>query len=275
MGRLEGRVALITGAARGQGRSHALRLAAEGADVILVDRCEDIESVPYSLATPDELNETARYVEKEGRRAITARVDVRNSKALSSAVDEAVAELGRLDVVAANAGILSLHAATQLDDIAWDDVIGVNLTGVWNTCKAAVGHVIEGGRGGAFILTSSTSGVKGSANLAHYTAAKHGVVGLMKVLAKELSTYGIRVNTVHPTIVDTPMMRHDDIYRLFRPDLQDPTLDDALVAYTNHNQLDVPWLDPVDVSNALVFLASDEGRYITGLQMLIDAGQTL
>ncbi|AHH17561.1 oxidoreductase SDR family [Nocardia nova SH22a] len=275
MGRLEGRVALVTGAARGQGRSHAVRLAQEGADVIAIDRCADIDSVAYPLATSEELEETARLVKETGRRVVSARADVRDSAAMAGAVDAAVAELGRLDIVSANAGILSIRPAVELDDEAWEDVIGVNLNGVWNTCKVSMPHLIAGGRGGAMILTSSTSGVKGSPNLAHYTAAKHGVVGLMKVLAKELAVHDIRVNTVHPTIVPTVMMTHDEMYRLFRPDVESPTLDDAKVAYTRHNLLNVPWVEAEDISNAVVFLASDEGRYVTGLQMLVDAGQTL
>jgi (+)-trans-carveol dehydrogenase len=199
MGRVEGKVAFITGAARGQGRSHALRLAEEGADIIAVDFVQDIDTVPYGLASRDEFELTVKQVEATGRRIVAVEADVRDYDALKAAVDRGVDELGRLDIVSANAGVLSLGKAHELTEQTWRDMIDVNLTGVWHTTKAVTEPMIDLGNGGSIIITSSTAGVKGLANAAHYTAAKHGIVGLMKSLVNELSQYRIRVNTVHPT----------------------------------------------------------------------------
>lgn len=275
MGRLAGKVAFVTGAARGQGRSHAIRLAQEGADIIAIDLCADIDTVPYPLAKPDDLSATVSAIEALGRKVLARTADVRDGEALEAVVGEGVDLFGRLDVVCANAGILSLIPATKMTSAAWRDVIDVNLTGVWNTCAAAMPHVIDGGRGGSFVLTSSTSGLRGPANLVHYAAAKHGVVGVMRVLAKELAPYNIRVNTIHPTIVHTDMVLNDTMYRSFRPDVDGPTLDDALPAYINHHQIKEPWVEPEDVSAMVAFLCSDEARYVTGATMVIDLGQTL
>jgi SDR family mycofactocin-dependent oxidoreductase len=274
MGRVAGKVAFITGAARGQGRSHAVRLAEEGADIIAVDICADIETVPYPMASADDLAETARLVEKHGRRVVTCAADVRDQKALSEAVAEGLRQLGRLDIVCANAGVLSFGTTHELTEQAWKDVLDIDLTGVWHTCKATIPHLIAGGSGGSIIVTSSTSGLKGTANLGHYSAAKHGVVGLMHTMAKELAPHFIRVNSVHPTIVPTAMMVNEAMYRIWRPDLETPGLDDVRDLYVQHNLLDVPWVEERDVSNAVLFLASDEARYITSSEFVIDAGQT-
>jgi (+)-trans-carveol dehydrogenase len=273
MGRVEGKVAFITGAARGQGRSHAVRLAEEGADIIAVDFVQDLDSVPYKLATEADFEQTIKQVEAAGRRIVATHADVRDYEALKSAVDRGVDELGRLDIVSANAGVLSLGKAHELSEQTWRDMIDINLTGVWHTVKAVTQPMIDLANGGSIIITSSTAGVKGLANAAHYTAAKHGVVGLMRSLVNELSEYGIRVNTVHPTQVNTPLIMNKALWKVFRPDLEDPTVEDFEVPSRELSNLpDVPWIDPVDVSNALLFLASDEARYITGTTLWIDAG---
>ncbi|HEX9031159.1 MAG TPA: mycofactocin-coupled SDR family oxidoreductase [Streptosporangiaceae bacterium] len=274
-GRVEGKVAFITGAARGQGRSHAVRLAQEGADIIAVDSCADVEGA-LPMATPDDLAETVSLVEKQGQRIIASQVDVRDFDALKAAVDDGVAQLGRLDIVVANAGIASMGGAVQeMAANSWQDTIDINLTGVWHTAKAAVPHIITGGRGGAMVLTSSVGGMKALPNMSHYVSAKHGVVGLMRSLAVELAQYSIRVNSVHPSQVNTPMLMNEPTYRLFRPDLENPTQDDMAPISQMMHMLPVPWVEPEDVSNAILFLVSDEGRYITGVPLPVDAGAML
>ncbi|WP_103663377.1 mycofactocin-coupled SDR family oxidoreductase [Microbacterium sp. CJ77] len=275
MGRLDGKVAFITGAARGQGRSHAIRMAQEGADIIAVDISRQIETVPYGMATADDLAETVRQVEALDRRIVASEADVRDYDALSSAVDEGVAQLGRLDIVSANAGIFSSATADELTDTAWDDMIGVNLTGVWHTAKAAIPHLRAAG-GGSMILTSSTAGIKGFPNFVHYVAAKHGVVGIMRTLALELAPDFIRVNSVHPTSVDTDMIQNDSLYALFAPDLpvEERTRETLGGRFQSLNALPIPWVEPVDISNAVLWLASDESRYVTGIMLPVDAGST-
>jgi (+)-trans-carveol dehydrogenase len=274
-GRVSGRVAFITGAARGQGRSHAVRLAQEGADIIAVDLCDQVGSVGYPLATPADLAETVRQVEALDRRIVATQADVRDYAGLKNAVDEGVAQLGRLDIVSANAGILSHGLTAELDETSWQDMIDINLTGVWHTAKAAIPHLIAGGRGGSMILTSSGVVMKGTPNFAHYVSAKHGIVGLMRTLALELAPHSIRVNSVHPTSVDTAMVRNSETLRLFRPDLENPTVDDAAAQFEAMNVLPLRWVEPVDVSNAVLFLASDEARYITGVPLPVDAGYAI
>ncbi|MCW2574167.1 MAG: 3-ketoacyl-ACP reductase [Modestobacter sp.] len=275
MGKLEGKVAFITGAARGQGRSHAVRLAQEGADIIAVDACTEIATVDYPLSTPEDLAETVRQVEALDRRIIAGQVDVRDGAGLTAAVDKGVAELGRLDVVVANAGIASFAPAEQLTDEAWDAMIDINLSGVFKSVRPTIRHLKANPEGGAIVLTSSTAGLKGIPNIAHYTAAKHGVVGLMKVLANELARYRIRVNTIHPTNVDTPMIMNEGAYRLFRPDLEHPTREDVADTFAGLNAMPVPWVDVLDISEAVLYLVSDSGRYVTGVQLPIDAGMVV
>ena len=270
-GRVEGKVAFISGAARGQGRSHALRLAEEGADIIAVDLCEQIDSVPYAMATPDDLAETVKQVEALDRRIVATQADVRDAAAVKEALDAGVAELGRVDIVLANAGIFSFSEAALTEQM-WRDMIDVNLTGVWNTTSAAVPHLVDSGRGGAIVLTSSTAGLKGFPNFAHYVAAKHGVVGLMRTLALELAPHRIRVNSVHPTSVDTDMIQNDATYRLFAPDLENPTREQVGERFGEMNALPIPWVESRDISNAVLFLVSDEARYITGVTLPVDAG---
>lgn len=276
MGRVEGKVAVITGAARNQGRSHALRLAAEGADIIAVDVCAPVRSVNmYPPATEEDLAETVRLVEELDRRVVSRVADVRDSTALRSAVDEGVAELGRLDIVSANAGIFEIHPALELADDDWREMIDTNLTGVWNTCRAALPHLIDGGRGGSIVITSSTAGIKGIPNTVHYTAAKHGVVGIMRTLANEFAPHSIRVNTVHPTGVDTVMIQNQKTWGLFLGGEEGATRETAAPAFEASNALPVPWVDPVDISNAVLWLSSDEARYVTGVMLPVDAGFTI
>jgi (+)-trans-carveol dehydrogenase len=268
-------VAFITGAARGQGRSHALRLAEEGADIIAVDLCDQVGSVPYAMSTAEDLEQTVKEVEALDRRIVASQADVRDYGALKQALDAEVAELGRLDIVSANAGIFSVGQSADLEEQAWRDMIDTNLTGVWHATKAATPHLIAGGRGGSMILTSSTAGIQAIENAAPYVAAKHGVVGLMRTLALELAPHMIRVNSVHPTTVNTDMIQNDAVCKLFRPDLEHPTVDDASEIFTSMNALPIKWVEPVDISNAVLFLASDEARYITGTTLTIDGGLTL
>ena len=255
------KVVVVTGAARGMGRAHCERFADEGADVIAID----------ILAAADELHETATEVEKRGRRCLTELADVTDFEALTAAVGAGVAELGRLDVIVANAGIYPTGAPTwELTEDLWRRTLDVNLTGVWHTVKAGLAHF--GVHGGSIILISSTNGLRGIANTAHYTSAKHAVVGLARTLANEVGEKGIRVNTVHPGAVATAMILNDVTLKQLRPDLDKPTVDDAAEALTARHLLPVPWVEPVDIANAVVFLASEQARYITGTQLVVDAG---
>jgi (+)-trans-carveol dehydrogenase len=272
-----GKVALITGAARGQGRAHAVRLAEQGADIIAVDVCGPVSSnsvIPPS--TPDDLAETADLIKGQNRRIVTAEVDVRDYDGLKAAVDSGVEQLGRLDIIVANAGIgnggQTLDKTSEQD---WQDMIDVNLSGVWKTVKAGVPHILSGGRGGSIVLTSSVGGLKAYPHTGHYIAAKHGVVGLMRTFAVELGEHSIRVNSVHPTNVNTPMFMNEGTMRLFRPDLDAPGPDDMAVVARMMHVLPVGWVEPQDISNAVLFLASDEARYVTGLPVTVDAGSML
>jgi SDR family mycofactocin-dependent oxidoreductase len=270
-GRVEGKVAFVSGAGRGQGRSHAVRLAEEGADIIAVDICAPVESVTYGMATEADLAETARLVESLDRRIVTAAADVRDFDRLQSVLESGREELGGIDIVVANAGIASYAAGHEITEAAFDEMIDIDLKGVWHTLKAAVPHLIEQ-RSGSIVICASAAGVIGPPGLAHYVAAKHGAIGLMRAFANELGASMIRVNAVCPTQVDTPMIMHDEIYRMFRPDLDAPTKEDIVEVSTNMNLIPVPWVDVRDVSNAVLFLASDEARYITGTAIPVDAG---
>jgi (+)-trans-carveol dehydrogenase len=276
MGKLDGKVALITGAARGQGRSHAVTLAREGADIIAIDICRDIDSVPYPLASPKDLAETVEMVEKLDRRIVATQADVRDFELLQKAVDEGVAELGRLDIVLANAGIVSYGSVVELTPAQWSDNIDVLLTGAFFTCKASIPHLLKGKRGGSIVLTSSAAALRPPQHIAHYNAAKLGLVGLMQTLANELGPDMIRVNTIHPASVNTPMYANDATYRLFRPDLvEQPTLEDTLERVAARHAMPVALLEPSDISNAILFLVSDEGRYVTGVSLPVDLGHTV
>ncbi|HEV2538021.1 MAG TPA: mycofactocin-coupled SDR family oxidoreductase [Streptosporangiaceae bacterium] len=272
-GRVADKVAFITGAARGQGRSHALRLAQEGADIIAIDLCGQIGTVPYPMATEADLAETVKEVEALDRRIVATQADVRDYGAVKAALDDGVAQLGRLDIVSANAGIFGFSTLENMDETTWQDMIDVNLTGVWHAAKAAIPHLRAAG-GGSIILTSSTAGLKAIPNTGHYNAAKHGVVGLMRTLAAELAPDRIRVNSVHPTAVDTDMIQNAATYELFAPDLPEAERTREVLAprFGQLNLLPIPWVEAVDISNAVLFLASDEARYVTGVTLPVDAG---
>ena len=269
---IAGKVAFVTGAARGQGRSHAVRLAEEGADIIAIDIVSQIDTVPYPMATPQDLTGTVEAVEALGRRIVSHRADVRDYDALKTALDDGVARLGRLDIVAVSAGISGFGTADQLTEQAWRDMIDVDLTGAWHTVKAAIPHLRTGG-GGSIVITRSVAGLAAGPGLAHYAAAKHGLVGLMQTLANELGPDMVRVNTVHPSAVDTDMIQNQPLYHLFLPDREDNIArEEVAPVFQNLNALPVPWLESVDISNAVLFLASDEARYITGVTLPVDAG---
>lgn len=273
-GRLEGKVALITGAARGIGRAQAVRFAQEGADIVALDVCGPIDTVLVPHSTPDDLDTTASLAREAGGRVHTEIVDVRDLAGMQAATDRGAARFGGLDVVCATAGITSRGMAVELDENAWRTMLDVNLTGVWHTCRAGALHLIARGAG-SVILTSSIAGLRGLVGVAHYTAAKHGVVGLMRSLANELAPHHVRVNCVNPTNVDTPMIQNDVVSSAFRPDLdRPPTRAEFADAARSMNMLAVPWIDPVDVANAALFLASDEARYITAITLPVDAGAT-
>jgi SDR family mycofactocin-dependent oxidoreductase len=265
-GRAAGKKVLITGAARGMGRSHAVRLAQEGADLLLIDICTSPDGLEYPLSSEDDLAETAKLVAAQGRAAVTKVVDVRDTEAMKVAVEDGAAELGGLDAAVANAGVLTTGTWDTTTPEQWRLVVDTNLIGVWNTCAAAIPHLIEAG-GGSLVNISSAAGIKGTPMHLPYTAAKHGVVGLSNALANELAAQSIRVNTVHPTGVHTGMAP-PSIHRLIteeRPDLGPLFM----------NALPVALTEAVDVSNAVLFLVSDEARYVTGLQMTVDAGVTI
>ncbi|WP_407685521.1 mycofactocin-coupled SDR family oxidoreductase [Mycobacterium sp. HUMS_1102779] len=272
--RLAGKVALITGAARGIGRAQAVRFAQEGADIVALDVCGPVDTVVVPHSTPADLERTASLVAETGARVHTEVVDVRDLTSVQAAADRGVRQFGGLDVVCATAGITSRGAALDLDEDAWRAMLDVNLTGVWHTCRAGAPHLIARGAG-AMVLTNSIAGLRGLVGVAHYTAAKHGVVGLMQTLAKELAPHNVRVNCVHPTNVDTPLIQNDAVRGAFRPDLdRSPTRAEFAEAALGMNLLPVPWIEPVDVANASLFLASDEARYITAATLPVDAGAT-
>lgn len=260
MSRMAGRVAVVTGAAQGMGRSHCVRLAEEGADIVAIDL----------TSMSDDLADTAAAVERTGRRCLTGTADIRDLDELLGVVGSGMDRFGRIDAVVANAGVYPTAApAWELDIDTWRDVLGVNLTGAWHTVKACVPMMSPGG---AVVLIGSTNAIKGAAGVAHYCAGKHGVIGLAQALANELGAQGIRVNTVNPGSVGTSMILNDRVFARLRPDLEVPSAEDAAQALASRNLLGVPWVEPVDVSNAVVFLLSDDARYITGTNVVVDAG---
>lgn len=270
MGNLEGRVAFITGAARGQGRAHAVHLASEGADIVALDICADIDSMDYLNATPADLEETVKLVEDRGRRIVARQADVRDADAVDAVVREGVDEFGRLDIVVANAGIVRLSEGSKRREI-FRDIIDVNLVGVWNTVEAAIPTLIDGGRGGSIVITSSSAGLKATgtdrAGGQAYAAAKRGIVGLMQVWANQLGQHSIRVNTIHPTGVATGMVMNESMAKLFEAN------DTVLSAM--QNVLPIQILQPEDVAGAVAWLVSDEAKFITGTAWPLDAGFTV
>jgi SDR family mycofactocin-dependent oxidoreductase len=276
MGRVQGKVAFITGAGRGQGRSHAVRLAEEGADIIAVDRCEDFATVGYPMATPEDLEETAHFVEKTGQRIVTAKVDVADGGGLKSALEAGIAELGRLDIVVTAAGIAGMKGSADLP--AWVDVMNTNLIGTINAIHAALPHLSDGA---SIIATGSTAALMDVAKNdnpgtdpggAAYLHSKRLLSQYVHNLAAELAPRGIRANVVHPTNTNTPMLQSAPMYKSFRPDLDDPTQADAEPVFYVQQAMKIPWVEPEDISNMVLFLASDEARYITGTQQRVDAG---
>ncbi|MFC9555942.1 mycofactocin-coupled SDR family oxidoreductase [Rhodococcus sp. NPDC056960] len=272
MGKLDGKVAFITGAARGQGRSHAVKLAREGANIIAVDICAPVESAPYAMASADDLQETVRLVEAAGGKIVSRIADVRDLAALSAAVDEGVEQFGRLDIILGNAGVCTYGKLATMSEEQFDEMIEIDLTGVWKTVRAGAQAMIDAGNGGSIILTSSTAGLRNLNEIGHYVAAKHGVTGLAKALANELAPHNIRVNSLHPSNCETMMMTNTGVIKMFRPDLENPTLDDAKDGFASIHLLDTPWVQPEDVSNAILFLVSDDARFITGAAIPVDAG---
>jgi (+)-trans-carveol dehydrogenase len=272
MGRLDGKVAFITGAARGQGKNHAIRFAEEGADLIAVDICKQVDTVPYEGPTPEDLEDLVKQVEGLDRRIVAREADVRDLSALQAVVTEGVAQLGRLDIIVANAGIVSYGELIELDEHTFQTMIDVNLTGVWKTIRAGAPEIVKAGNGGAIVLTSSTAGLKALHTLGHYVAAKHGVIGLARNLANELAPHKIRVNAIAPTNVDTIMLKNPGVYKMFRPDLDNPSADDAYSGFVEHHLIKEPWIEKNDVSEAILWLVSDTGRYVTGTTLSIDLG---
>jgi SDR family mycofactocin-dependent oxidoreductase len=276
MGRVQGKVAFITGAARGQGRSHAIRLAEEGADIIAVDICKDFETVGYPMATPDDLKETARLVEKLDRRIVTAEADVRDRSALAAALERGISELGKVDVVVAQAGIAAMKGQPPMQ--AWTDSVDTILLGTINAIQAALPHLSEGA---SVIATGSVAAYMNALPMMQlgtdpgghgYMYAKRAIATYIHELARNLAPRMIRANAIHPTNVDTNMLQSEPMYKSFRPDLEHPTKEDATPAFFVQQGMPLPWIEPVDISNMVLFLASDEARYVTGMQMRVDAG---
>jgi (+)-trans-carveol dehydrogenase len=277
VGLLDGKVAFVTGAARGQGRSHAIRLAQEGADIIAIDACATPDWLSYPLATEADLAQTVKDVEAQGRRIIAGKADIRDLAAVQAVLGDGVAEYGgRLDIVAANAAVISWPQDLWAIDVAeFRELIDVTLTGTFITLKAAVPPMIAAGNGGSIVLTSSGAAITAGKGLGDYKAAKNGVLALKDTLACELAEHFIRVNAICPTAVDTPMIHNERLHRAFRPDLEHPGRDDVKDGFAEMNLLPVPWVAPVDISNAIVWLCSDAARYVTGITLPVDAGNQL
>ena len=273
MGRLTNKVALISGVARGQGRSHAQRLAAEGVSIIGFDGLCTYDTVPYKQATQEDLDETVRLIEAAGGRIYAGRADVRDRAEIERIISAGVAEVGPIDIVVANAGIgINSRPFWEVSQAEWDDVIGVCLTGVWHTVSAAVPPMIAAGRGGSVIMTSSAAAIKAAPQLSAYIAAKTGVIGMMRSMANDLAPHRIRINCVAPTAVPTDFVLNDRLYQIFSPDSPEPNLEDAKKVMRSMHPLGEPWIETQDISAAVAYLASDEARYITGIVLPVDLG---
>ncbi|MGV0835114.1 mycofactocin-coupled SDR family oxidoreductase [Mycolicibacterium thermoresistibile] len=273
MNRLDGKVAFITGAARGQGRTHAVRLAQDGADIVAIDLCRQQPNLDYTQGSPEELQETVRLVEEQGRRIIARPADVRDLASLQAVADEAVTEFGHIDILVSNVGISNQGEVVNLTDQQWSDILQTNLIGAWHACRAVLPAMIERGQGGSVIFVSSTVGLRGAPGQSHYAASKHGVQGLMLSLANEVGPHNIRVNSVNPGAVNTEMALNDKLLKMFLPHLDNPTPEDAAELFSQLTLLPIPWVEPEDVSNAVAWLASDEARYIHGAAIPVDGGQ--
>jgi SDR family mycofactocin-dependent oxidoreductase len=271
MGRFDGKTVLVTGGARGQGRSHALAFAREGADIVITDIAQQVASVPYKMSSVSDLGETAAQVEALDQRCLAVQADARDTEATSAAVDQAVGRFGKIDILIVNHGLLSLSPVADMSDEMWDDVIGTDLTGVFKSVRAVLPHMIAQGSG-RIVATSSMAGRTGLPTVAHYCAAKWGVIGFIKSVAREVAANGITVNCICPTNVDTDMIHNDAFYALFAPDVTNPTREDVIPGFTSLNAIQIPWIEAIDISNAMLFLASDEARYITGEALHVSAG---
>lgn len=271
MGDLDGRVAFITGGGRGQGRAHALAMAEAGADIVVTDACREVESIAYALSDAGDLAATAQLVQDAGRRVLAIEADVRDRTAMDRAAVAAVDTFGRIDIAVANAGICGFGRMPELTAEQWDDMVAVNLTGVFNTFRAVVPHMVER-RSGRLIAISSGAGRTGVANLSHYAATKWGVIGFVKSVALEVAAHGITANVVCPATVDTPMVHNDSLYGLFAPDVELPTKATVQPRYEAMNPMGVAWLDPCEIANAVLFLASDASRFISGETLEVSAG---
>jgi SDR family mycofactocin-dependent oxidoreductase len=272
MGQLDGKVAFITGVARGQGRSHALTLAREGTSIIGLDLCAKPTTTAYDGASEEDLQETVRLVKEAGADIVAEIADTRDYEQVKAVFDRGIEQFGRVDIVIPNAGICSGAKTWEITPQDWREMIDINLNGVFHTVKAAIPTLISQQQGGSIVFIGSTEALKGAENISSYAASKHGVTGLMTSLARELGQYNIRVNSVNPTCVDTHMINNDFVYGLFRPDLDKPTRDDVVGTFAGTHILPVPWIDPSDVSNAILYLVTESGRYITATTLVIDAG---
>ena len=274
MGMLEGKVALITGGARGQGRAHATTCAREGADVVLVDIADQLASVPYAMATKDDLDETVRQVEALDRRALAVTADVRSQEQLDEAVRRGLAEFGQIDILIANAGIWTMGPFWELSEQSWDEMIGVNLTGVWKSAKAVAPHMIER-QTGSIVITSSINGLEPGPNYAHYVAAKHAVVGLMRNIALELAPHGIRCNSVHPGAIRTPMTDHQGAYDMFAGHEGGTEADLIEGGYSFHALKGTTFMSPQVIADTALYLNSDLAAKVTGVTIPVDAGHMI
>jgi (+)-trans-carveol dehydrogenase len=271
LGKLDGKVALISGAARGQGRSHALTLAREGADIIAFDICKQLPGVEIPMSRPEDLDETAQLVSKTGRRVLAMQGDVRDTASLDAVVEAGLGEFGHIDVVVANAGIDSIAGTVTMPDEIWDQMIAVNLTGVFKTIRAALPSMIRRGTGGSIVVTSSCAGLRPYPNHVHYVASKYGVIGVTQAVALEVAHYRIRCNAVAPAAVKTDLVVNPVLFSLFTGN-PNATIEDATPVFKTLNLIDEPWVEPRDVSNAVLWLASDDSRYVTGIVLPIDLG---
>lgn len=270
MGQLDGKVAIVTGAARGQGRSHAIALAAEGASVVACDIAAQIDSVVFPMATPDELQETARLINAAGGDALAVTTDIRSTEQVQAMTDRAVEHFGSVDILVANAAICGSGPLDQITDAQWDDMIDVNLTGSFKCVRAVLPHMKQQ-EYGRIVVTSSMTGRHGNANLSHYSASKFGVIGMVKSVALEVATMGITVNAMCPTSANTPMLHNDSNYQLFCPEMDNPTIDDVRPRFASLNPMELPWLEPEAYTRAVMFLVTDPG-HISGATLEVGAG---